>query len=154
MVKTGIEDKKCWPEWDRETAKVEVAWDSDDAGVSITVSQDEVIVGQLRAKLEDRVLIITELRVEPEISVKQKVGFFSRRSTVKGTGRGYGTMLIKALVAYARSRGFKMIVGGLTAEDLKRNRYALEWYSRRGFIVTRQPSPLVPGSAASMQMLI
>ena len=154
MIKKGIEDKKRWPEWDRETAKVEVAWDSDDDGVSITVSLDDAPVGKLRAKREDQVLIISEIRIEPQITVKQKVGFFFRRSAAKGTGRGYGTMLIKALVAYARNRGFKMIVGGLTAEELKQNRFALEWYSRRGFIVARQPCPLIPGSAASMQMLI
>lgn len=154
MVKSVEVANKKWPEWDRETVKVEIALDSDESGVTISVSLEDEPVAELRAKVEGTALIISELNVASQINIKKKIGFFSRKVAVTGLGRGYGTMLIKALVAFARNRGYKNIVGGLTEEDLKKNRYALEWYSHRGFIVARQPSPLVPGSTASMQMLI
>jgi len=73
---------------------------------------------------------------------------------VPGRGRGYGSMLIRALLAYARRNGIREIIGGVSAEELAQNRYVLEWYSKRGFIVERSASPQVPGSVATMRIMV
>ncbi|CAN5616645.1 hypothetical protein BH09VER1_BH09VER1_22310 [soil metagenome] len=141
-----------WPEWDHETQRTEMS--SALAGSKLVISavvQEEV--GRLEANIQGDVISINSICVQPKITLKKK-GFFQRAKTVSGRRRGYGTMLIRGLQNYARRNNLREIQGGVTAAELEANRYLLEWYSRRGFIVERVPAKHVPKSVASIKMLL
>jgi len=141
-----------WAEWDHETQRTEMT--SVLSGNNLTLSasvQEEV--GRLEATIQGDIITITSINVQPQITLKKK-GFFQRAKTVSGRRRGYGTMLIRGLQNFARRNNMREILGGVTAADLENNRYLLEWYSRRGFIVERVPAKHVPKSVASIKMLL
>jgi len=111
-------------------------------------------VAHLHATLDGGTLVVTDIDIPREIKIVKKKGFLSKASLVPGRGRGYGTLLIRALLAYARRNDVHEIIGGLSTEDLLENRYALEWYSRRGFITERVATPLVPNSVATIRFVL
>lgn len=144
---------RTWPEWDRETVKTEMHLESDGENLTIRAVADDQDVARLKARRDGDTLVITEIHVPVEITVAKK-GFFSKATTKPGRGRGYGSLLVRALLAHARQIDAAEVVGGLKASDLQENRFALEWYSRRGFITERSPDPRVPGSAATIRFVL
>jgi len=146
-------ESKRWPEWDRDALRTEMSLEASAKSVEIRVTLMEE-VASLQADLSDGALIIRTIAVSPEISIPRKIAFFQTVKKVPGRGRGYGSMLIRALLAYARRNGIREIIGGVSAEELAQNRYVLEWYSKRGFIVERSASPQVPGSVATMRIMV
>lgn len=143
-----------WSEWDRETLRTEMSLDVSGNKLTIRASVHDQEVARLDATIEGETLVVTDIEIPREIKISKKKGFLSKSTTTPGRGRGYGTLLIRALLAHARRHDFHEIVGGLSAEDLQENRYALEWYSRRGFITERVATPRVPGSVATIRFVL
>lgn len=143
-----------WSEWDRETLRTEMFLDVSGNKLAIRARAHDQDVAHLHATLDGETLVVTDIDIPREIKIVKKKGFLSKASTVSGRGRGYGTLLIRALLAHARRNDVHEIVGGVSAEDLQENRYALEWYSRRGFITERVATPLVPNSVATIRFVL
>ena len=143
-----------WTEWDRETLRTEMSLEAVDKKLVITTKIQDQETGRLEAKLDGETLIVTDIVIPKEVKITKKKGFLSKATSVPGRGRGYGTLLIRALLAYARRNELHEIIGGLSAEDLQENRYALEWYSRRGFITEKGPVAKIPGSVAGIRFLL
>jgi len=122
--------------------------------LTIRAKVNDQHVAQLEATLDGETLIVTDIDIPREVKIVKKKGFLAKATTLPGRGRGYGTLLIRALLAHARRNDVHEIVGGLSAEDLQENRYALEWYSRRGFITERTATPLVPNSVATIRFVL
>lgn len=143
-----------WTEWDRETVRTEMSLEVADKKLVIKTKIQDQETGRLEAKLEGETLIVTDIVIPKEVKITKKKGFLSKATPVPGRGRGYGTLLIRALLAFARRNELHEIIGGLSAEDLQENRYALEWYSRRGFITEKGPVAKIPGSVAGIRFLL
>jgi GNAT superfamily N-acetyltransferase len=143
-----------WSEWDRETTRTEMSLEVHDNQLVIRATVSGQEVGRLQATLLGKSLVVTEIYIPKEVKISKRKGLFSKAAAVSGRGRGYGTLLVRALLAYARRNDAQDIVGGLRAEDLQENRYALEWYSRRGFITERVPTSAIPDSVATIRFLL
>lgn len=132
--------EKAWNEWDRMTAKVDLHLIENGSQVRISAKLGNEEVARLEASAEGSILTVRELFVEPEITVTKPRLFFSAKSQVPGRRRGYGSMLVKAAVAHARLRKWKAIEGEVPAAVFAKDRFALEWFSHRGFIITKDPA--------------
>jgi len=143
-----------WSEWDRETLRTEMSLEVSGNKLTIRATAHDQEVAHLDATIDGETLIVTDIEIPREIKITKKKGFLSKTTVSPGRGRGYGTLLIRALLAHARRNDVHEIIGGLSAEDLQENRYALEWYSRRGFITERVATPHVPESVATIRFVL
>lgn len=143
-----------WSEWDRETLRTEMSLDVADKKLLIRANVQDQEVGRLEGILKGETLVVTNIVIPKEVKITKKKGFLSKAAPTPGRGRGYGTLLIRALLTFARRCDMREITSGLTAEHLQENRYALEWYSRRGFIVEKVPNPDVPNSVSTIRFVL
>lgn len=77
-------------------------------------------LGSLRGTLDDSSLLIGDLTVG-----------------TNHRGKGYGTKLVDHAIQIAKDRGLMKIYGNVCAKDLKENPFLLDWYQRKGFIITK-----------------
>jgi hypothetical protein len=67
-------------------------------------------------------------------------------------GRGLGTLLLRALIAYVQGRGFQDIQGQVFQADVENTPYLLRWYQQQGFQLLPITESDPPDLVANLRM--
>jgi GNAT superfamily N-acetyltransferase len=100
---------------------------------------EKTFVAYAYCRFEGEVLFVTDLCVRDDLVNRQrnyfKKFFGPKTNNLDFREQGLGTLLLSAIVAFAKSEGFKRIEGRIVKKDTTPNPNLPKWYQKRGFTV-------------------
>ena len=123
-----------------------VVLDETDTHYHVFVVHRRKGIGQAQCPIDDQagVLTIANIEIFAEVAANRPCllwfipwRIWKRLTARRYRGRGLGSALLEHVIAYARSRGLKRIVGQVVAHDLAQSSWLPQWYARHGFQVVR-----------------
>ena len=88
--------------------------------------------------LNRRALMVHDLRVGDEITVRKRRWFEFAKHPPEYRRRGWGTLLLAAVIEEAKRTEYSVVVVEVTPADRTANDDLLGWYSRNGFFPSAQ----------------
>lgn len=83
----------------------------------------------------------------PFLSLQDKIyRLFHGNEPTNYQKRGLGTILLKEIINFAKSRKTKKLHGSLTEKDLSKNPNLIEWFKQHGFKIEPPTSEEVPSA--------
>ncbi len=110
---------------DRDGRKYWFAWHNEDVRPSLSLSFHGRVVAHVYTEWCPNGLVIVDIVID-------KPGF---------KRRGLGTVMLKQVVDFAKSKGAKSITGLISKQDADDDPHLLDWYRRRGFTVRAAQEP-------------
>ncbi len=110
---------------DKDGRKYWVAWQNEDIRPSLALSHRGQVVAHVYMEWGPKGLVIVDIVIDKPRFKK----------------RGLGTVMLNEVIAFAQSKGMKLITGLVPRKDCEEDAHLLEWYARRGFKVKPSDDP-------------